>query len=175
MAFKGRLALSYLEINVDRFNKTMEEEVNIQLRQAVRAWLTVLVEEGAIPVWTGTAKGVFIPLGKLLRVAVPIRPIKSKPGFGPEVGAKRSSFAFNRVGNKYTFEFLHDVGYLAANEEANLRPPIKLRHPGPYNAFKRAGEAYDKYVDENFEKRMSNRVLAKVTRFREYNGGYQRN
>lgn len=174
MPFKGRLALAYLEINTDRYNKTLEEEVNIQLRQAVRAWLRVLVEEGAIPVWTGTAKGVFLPLGKFLRVAIPIRPIKNKKGFGPDVGAKSSTYAFTRVGNKYTFEFIHSIGYLAANEEARLKPPIKLRQPGPYNAFKRAGEAYDKYVDEHFEKRMT-RLIAKVTRYREYDGGYQRN
>jgi len=165
----GRIAYAALRIDMNKYTEYLEKEVNIQLRQAVRAWLRVLVEEGTIPVWTGTAKGVFIPLGRFLRVAVPIRPIKKRKGFGPGIGAGRSAFEFSRIGNQYSFEFIHSVGYLALNELYNMKPPINLTHPGPYKAFEKAGQAYDEYVNTNFEKRLD--ILAKVTSIsREYNG-----
>lgn len=166
----GRISYAALEVDVNKYTKYLESEVNIQLRQAVRAWLRVLVEEGVIPVWTGTAKGVFIPLGRFLRVAVPISPIKKRKGFGPDVGANRSTFAFTRNGNSYSFEFIHSVSYLWDNDNYNMSPPFNLTHPGPYRAFEKAGKAYDEYVLNNFEKRLD--VLAKVTKIsREYSSG----
>lgn len=163
--------ISYVALNIDmnKYTKYLEKEVNIQLRQAVRAWLRVLVEEGTIPVWTGTAKGVFIPLGRFLRIAVPISPTEKRKGFGPSVGADRSAFSFVRNGNSYSFEFVHSVQYLADNDQKNMNPPFNLINPGPYHAFEKAGKAYDDYVDKYFEQRLD--VIAKATRSREYTIG----
>jgi len=165
----GKISYVALNIDVNRYTKYLEAEVNIQLRQAVRAWLRVLIEEGTIPVWTGTSKGVFLPVGRLLRVAVPISPIKKRNGFGPDVGANRSTFNFSRTGNSYSFEFIHSVEYLADNDQYNMDPPFHLKHPGPYHAFDKAGKAYDEYVDKYFEARLD--LIAKVTRSREYTIG----
>lgn len=168
--FNGRISYVALNVDVNKYSEYLEKEVNIQLRQAVRAWLRVLVEEGTIPVWTGTAKGVFIPLGRFLRIAVPISPIKNRKGFGPQVGANRSTFSFTRNGNSYSFEFIHGIEYLWDNDNYNMSPPFNLTHPGPYHAFEKAGKAYDEYVDTYFEKRLD--VLAKViSRSREYTSG----
>lgn len=164
----GRISGVALNIDLNKYSEYLEKEANIQLRQAVRAWLRVLVEEGTIPVWTGTAKGVFIPLGRFLRIAVPIRPIKKRNGYGPSEGASRSLFNFTRIGNRYSFEFIHSVRHLWLNDQFNMKPPINLTHPGPYEAFEKAGKAYDEYVDTFFEKRLD--VLAKATRSREYYG-----
>lgn len=164
--FEGRSTFVKQQLNVNRYTKSLDKAMEVQLRQAARAWLRAIIKNGVIPVWTGTSKGVFLPLGRYLRVAIPIKPVKQRKGYGPEVGASKSTFEFGKEGNKYFFEFLHDLGYLTNNEEKNMRPPINLINPGPYRAFVKGQEAFDKYLAENLDRRLPS--PAEVTTESEY-------
>jgi hypothetical protein len=165
--FEGRSTFTSFGLDINRYTKTLDKAMEVQLRQAARAWLRAIVKNGVIPVWTGTSKGVFLPLGRYLRrVAIPIKPVKQRKGFGPEVGAAKSAFDFRKEGNKHIFEFLHDLGYFTNNEEKKMKPPINLRQPGPYRAFVKGEAAFNKYLDENLDRRLPS--PAEVTRSREY-------
>lgn len=136
-----------LSISVNRYTKTLDETMQVQLRQAARAWLRAVLV--AVPVWTGTARGSLKPLGAYLRVAVPISPIAFRRGKGPEIGAGQSSFTFGTPKpGLYTFEFNEQVAHYLINEFNDVSEHIHLTHPTPWESFQRGEEAFQKYVDD---------------------------
>lgn len=146
--------LTTFSIDPGRFTKTLDEAIQVQQRQAARAWLRAIIEK--VPVWTGMSRGSFKPLGAYLRVAVPISPVARRSGMGPSAGASKSQFSFTRTGNVWTFAFTEEVAHLLINDAFNVSAYIHLRTPGPYNAFKAGSDAYQQYIDENLLKRLPN-------------------
>ncbi len=65
-----------LTLDPGRYTKTLDKSMNVQLRQAARAWLRAVILK--VPVWTGMSRGSLRPLGAFLRVAVPISPVASR-------------------------------------------------------------------------------------------------
>jgi len=135
-----------LSIDIGRYTKTLDQTMDVQMRQAARAWLRAVILK--VPVWTGMSRGSFKPLGAFLRVAIPISPVATRSGMGPDAGASLSSFSFGKEGTKYIFEFEDNVPHYAINEFYNVRPPINLITPGPYGSFKAGQDAWDQYVTQ---------------------------
>jgi len=151
-----------LFIDINRFTKTLDAAMDVQLRQAARAWLRAVILK--VPVWTGMSRGSLKPLGSFLRVKVPISPKAVRKGMGPGVGATQSAFKFGKEGNKYIFEFDEQVMQYTINEFFNVRPPINLITPGPYGSFNAGADAFEKYVQNEMPGRLPRPEQATVTR-----------
>jgi hypothetical protein len=157
--FEIRGVFSELHLDVGRFTKTLDATMEIQLRQAARAWLRAVIVK--VPVWTGMSVGSFIPLGAFLRVKIPIVPSASpfaqaaiRQGRTAAAGAAASTFEFRKEGHKYIFEFDEGVPSYAINEYFNVKPPINLITPGPYGSFRAGEQAFQDYVTNEIPKRL---------------------
>jgi len=135
-----------LTLDPGRYTKTLDKSMNVQLRQAARAWLRAVILK--VPVWTGMSRGSLRPLGAFLRVAVPISPVASRKNYGIQAGANASAFKFSKEGTKYIFEFDEGVLHYTINEFYNVKPPINLITPGPYGSFKAGELAFQTYVTD---------------------------
>lgn len=153
----GRPTFVRLEIDVQKYRKALQDSVEVQMRQAARAWLRVLLRPGLIPIWTGTSRGVFIPLGAYLRVKTTISPLVYRKNQGPAFGAAESDYSFTRSGGKHTFRFSHSVGRLTYNAQFNANlVGFRLKTPGPYKAFEQATDAWNLYVQNEMPKKLPN-------------------
>jgi hypothetical protein len=143
--FKMGAAIGNWRFDYNSYSKKLDEALQTQMRQAARVWLRALIP--CIPVWTGTARGTLIPLGRYLNVAVPIDPVKFLPGRGPSVGAQQSTFAFDNEGGHYAFRI--DIGllYFELNEFTNTKAYIpQLKKDTPWESFIVANAAWREYV-----------------------------
>ncbi len=162
MRFTGRF--TYMDFDIKTYKKTLDEALETQMRQAARAWLRAILsarlpvvrrgpgDVGIPPVWTGTARGSLQPLGRFLRVAIPIKPKIKLPGRGPQVGENRSSFKFDKKFDRYYFRFSTQVIHFTLNEfyQSNLQ----LTHKTPWGGLKIGQAAFQKYCDEELPKKI---------------------
>jgi hypothetical protein len=152
MLFRAQL----LQLNFDEagFKKKLDERLKAGTRQAAREWLRATLER--VPVYTGTARGTLLPLSRVLRVALPISPIASRPNRGPEVGAQQSDYEFLDGRNGvYGFSFLQGLEYYILND-ANL---VSFIPSTPWHSFDAGKEAYDEHIGEVIDS------LPKITDF----------
>lgn len=152
--FDGVKTFQTIHLDVTKWNKTLEDAIEVQMRQAARAWLREILPR--IPVWAGTSRGVFLRVGYYLHVAVPINPVVNIKGLGPAWGLAHSDFEFKKVANSYRFTFSHGVDHLSLNDQYNMRPPFNLKTPGPYKAFEAGERAFLEYLQKNLTKRVRN-------------------
>lgn len=143
-----RLKGSFTTLTLDpqRFTKTLDKTMEVQMRGAAKAWLLATVVK--IPTWTGMSRGSFKPLAKFLRTSFVIRQYEfGRPGMNPDTGAASSSYEFGKKGTTYFFKFTEGVQHLVINDEHNVKPPIHLIDPGPYHAFAAGESAFQDYVN----------------------------
>lgn len=150
LEFKGQLYT--INFDVAKFKKTLTEKMETQLRQAARAWLRAVIP--AVPVFTGTARGTLQPLGRILRVAVPISPIATRKGKGPSVGASASTFNFTSSNNIYTFSWSNDVLHYYINEYNDMSGLIPLKNPTPWQSIEKGNAAFQLYFDTELQKQL---------------------
>src|SRR6185436_6344475 len=104
MIFRGRL--SFPKFDANRYSEALEKEIEVQIRQAAREWLRAVIPR--VPVWAGTSRGSLQPLGRFLRVAIPISinpTSRGREGVGPEVGAAESTFDFTSRERRFIFSW----------------------------------------------------------------------
>lgn len=142
-----RAKISIPKFDVNRYTEALERELEVQMRQAAREWLRAVIPR--VPVWAGTSRGSLKPLGRFLRVAIPIgiNPTSAgRKGVGPELGAAQSSFDFTTVSRKFTFTWDTTVRHFITNNFYDVSSSIHLITPGPYGAFEAGKAAFDRYV-----------------------------
>lgn len=153
----GKATFVKLSLNVEKYKKTLAEALEVQMRQAARVWLRTLLKPGLIPIWTGTSRGVFIPLGSFLRVDTTVTPSVFRTGQGPAYGAAESNFSFVNGRTSSTFEFSHSLDRLTFNDQFNANLyGLRLKNPGPYRAFEQATKAWELYVQEVMPDKLPN-------------------
>jgi len=154
-----------LELRGARFNEAFTKALEVQMRQASREFLRAVIVR--VPVYTGMARGSLVPLGRFLRVAVPINPdpgAKKHPNKNPAAGAAASSFKFTNEGG-FNPRLRLDIGVLHF-ELNEFRPStLPLRHPTPWHSFEAGREAFKAYLRENLTKKVP-RVKKFITRTR---------
>lgn len=148
--FTGRLYT--MQFDAEGFKKSLQEAIAVQMRQAARAWLRAVIP--AVPVYTGMARGSLQPLGRILRVAVPISPIAFRRGKSPAEGATQSSFEFYNNGSVWTFSWSTDVLHYTINEYNNMSGVLPLRHPTPWKSIEKGNIAFNAYMEANISKRI---------------------
>lgn len=158
---KIKIKLVYLKLNQGAFTKALTESLEVQNRQAARAWLKAVLTK--VPVWTGEARGSLRPLGQFLRVAIPISPISASreakraisEGHTAEAGEAQGHFQFkNEGGKRFVFIFNTDVAHYLINEFYNVKPPINLIQPAPWFSFRAGKIAYKQYLSDNLKQKI---------------------
>jgi hypothetical protein len=140
--------------------RSLEQVSEVVLRQAARSWLRAMVK--AVPVWEGTARGTLKPLGRFLRVAVPISPVADPRkrratiggklfNLGPVAGEAYSEYELIEEFPKYILKFTEKLPYVVWNSFGQPLPQVKS---APWFAFDKAGEAAKATVREELRKRI---------------------
>lgn len=73
-AFSGKIEL--LEYDKRAHIEAIHKKLELHMRIAARAFIRAAIADDGIPVVTGMAKGSFLNIGRALRVAIPIHPVK---------------------------------------------------------------------------------------------------
>lgn len=64
-------------------HKTLDRVMGQMIREAAREWLRAVLmsvpARGGFPVWSGAAKSTLVPLGRFLRINVPVHPDTKAP------------------------------------------------------------------------------------------------
>jgi hypothetical protein len=107
-----------------KFVVTLDRILGQIIREAAREWLRAVLmsvpARGGFPVVTGAAKSTLVPLGRVLRVAVPVNPVGKRDR--RELGESSQSFKIidDKIrGNKryeYSFEWSTDLLHYYINE-----------------------------------------------------------
>jgi hypothetical protein len=148
-----------------KFKKSFDDEMQVQMRQAARAWLRAMLtaelpvvrrgggtSKGIPPVWTGTARGTLIPLGRFLKIAIPISPKVKRPGRGPNVGASKGKFQFGVLHDRYYFRFSTQLAWYTLNEFNASDLP--LTHKTPWEGFEIGQKAFQDYCNNQMTKKL---------------------
>lgn len=112
--FKLKSAFIKLSLDKDAYREALDKRIKEIQMEGARSWLRANLDR--IPVYTGTARGTFLPIGVILNVAVPIVPRVTLPGKGPDVGSTLSQFEFSQNGGIYKFTFDQSLPYFLLNE-----------------------------------------------------------
>jgi hypothetical protein len=75
------------------FTRALREEVQTQMRQAAREFLRAVINR--VPIDTGEARGTLLPLGRFLRVSVPIDVLNAKANKNPDTGEINAPLLFD--------------------------------------------------------------------------------
>jgi len=168
---ENRGPLTLYSFDTAKFNKTLDREMSIVLREGVRLWLRTVLDviSGAphtvgdnFPIQTGRAKGALQPLGRAVRVAVPISPAPGKKNRSSE-GALSSNFEIrddqsHPLSFMYRFNWSTDLEHWATNE---LNYIEFVRSATPWRAIEEADNALDAYINAEIPKRLSKFILTK--------------
>jgi hypothetical protein len=144
-----------LKYDMAAHRKTLDAALQVQMRQAARAWLREVILH--VPVWTGMAKSSLKPLGRFLRVAIPITP---HPRAVPTkhknmaLGEQQQEFGFENSGALYSFSWTTDVLHYQLNEFHTSSLP--LIHPTPWRSTHFGALAFQRYVADILPKRIPN-------------------
>lgn len=153
------------ELDVAAYKKSLDEAFQREIRNAARAWLRAMLTAelpivnrgtgssiGIPPVWTGTSRGTLMPLGRFLRIAIPINPLVKRSGRGPQVGANLGRFEFTNSGGRYSFRFSTSLAYMVRNEFYTSQ--FKLTHRTPWNGLKVGQKAFQDYCKNVMPKKI---------------------
>lgn len=135
--------LELIAFDEKKFRQSVDRELQVQLRQAARAWLRAVIP--SVPVYTGMARGTLQPLGRALRVAIPISPVAVRKGKNAAAGSAQSQFEFTSSGGLYTFSWSNDVLHYNINEYNNMSGVIPLKNPTPWRSLAKGKAAFDSY------------------------------
>lgn len=161
MAGQWKVSLSLHGLAVSgKFGKTLDEQLQVLVRNAARAWLRALIIR--VAVYTGFALGSVKfargrggELASFLNVSVPINPKHDRPkwyyppGGGrvpktPDQGGRFAQFSFPVSQHRYRFRFRDDVVHFKLNEFFSSVSPTS-----PWHAVKAAREAFKEHIREN--------------------------
>ena len=166
---KATATLTFSQPNFVKFSKTLKTRLDAEHRNSIRVWLRALLTK--IPTYTGTVRGSYKPLGRLLRVAVPIGPIskaasmkkffkykgKSYP-LGVAEGSRYSDFNFEENttsdGILYKFTFNNTLLYALWNELYPAPEWMTLPSNPPWDALIKGDSARKNYMDTKVQKRL---------------------
>ena len=153
----------------EKYMRDLDRAIRKVMREAARAWLIAVLnsiksagtERGdpyvisdKFPIVTGEAKGSLIPLGRALRVDVPVRP---RPGKENRIakGMAQGRYNYSReapgaggVHDTYFFNFQTDVEHYLTNERLDVTKEKGLRSKTPWATFPAGDKAFKEVMDK---------------------------
>ncbi len=153
-----------LKFNAKGYTEALDKVIQIQIRQAAREWLRAVFKE--VPVYSGQARASLLPLGRYLRVSIPIDPVDKATKRYPNAittGQSQQTYEFRAEGAVYTFSFSTQVPHYLVNEfNTGLGSP-PLIHPTPWNSLQAGKIAFQQYLRNNLKKKIP-KISKYVTR-----------
>jgi len=120
-------------IDVATFELTLKEQLQVMVRKAAREWIRAAIV--TVPTYSATARGTFKPLGRFLRVAIPVGKVVSRRTshkvrgqvyqLGFDQGANYSDYKFVIEGNRISFKFDQDLPWAVWNAFGHPVPQVK--------------------------------------------------
>jgi len=156
-----------IKFDGEKYMRDLDRAIRKVMREAARAWLIAVLNApqsagkdrgdpytigDKFPIVTGEAKGSLIPLGRALRVDVPVRP---KPGRENRIAKGMSQGHYNysreapgagRVHPTYFFNFQTDVKHYLTNERLAVTKDKDLLSVTPWKTFDAGAIAYQKIM-----------------------------
>jgi hypothetical protein len=140
------MTLPSFEWDSKKFNEALRTAVSTQVRQAARAFVRKAVVK--VPVDTGQARGTFLPLGRFLRVSVPIGGASPKANKSSNTGSSGTNqllFRFTTEKNGVYFEIEPQLFYFWFNDFfAHNYPNGQL--PTPWQSLESGKKAFLDYM-----------------------------
>lgn len=137
--------IDVLKFDSKGYSAALKKAIEVQFRQAARAFIRAAVP--LIPVDTGMARGSFLNIGRFLKVAVPINPLRRGQRYypgglpkTPQAGANLSTpitEIFTWDGDKLAFTFQSKVLHLTLEDHIGVRSPT-----APWKAFDAGRDAF---------------------------------
>lgn len=145
-----------------RFTSKIEGDLNKEMKNAIEAWLKAVLIK--VPVYTGTSKGTFAPVGRVIGKAVkaisPVNKAASSKKFfkyrgrkfplGFNAGRDYGSASLTRevLGKiiTFTFTFANTLPYTVWNEQFPGPDWFSFRTEPPWNALIAGKEAFVNHV-----------------------------
>ena len=161
--FVGRF--EKLTLQGARFSTAWKQALETQMRQASREFLRAVIVR--VPVYTGMARGSLQPVGRFLRVAVPIRPdprARLYPDKNPGRGRALGGFNFSNKGG-FSPNLSINIGVLHFQLNEFRSSKLKLRHPTPWRSFDAGRAAFRAYLRRNLAQKVP-RINSFVVRTR---------
>jgi len=156
--------MSVMTIPTVNFTKTLRARLEAKQREAIRAWIRAVIAK--TPSYTGTARGTFKPLARVLG-KVSVQPgglssrAKAKIARGTDIDGQHYQLGFGAGGQysdfsieqeistfRMSFVFIFDssLPYALWN---NIQPApswMHLRQPTPWGALRAGAVAFEQYV-----------------------------
>lgn len=169
---KSTGVLRKIKFDGKRYTKKFRENLEILMRNAVREWLIRALqgknEGGKFPVLTGMAKASLIPVGRLVRMVVPVSLDyeKLRASGWTRWHVKRGDYGWDRraegkaagkadleiLSNQYgPFRVNFNVQSLVEHLEKNDLFPRSSVPEAPWGIFAAANNAFNDYVDNNIQ------------------------
>lgn len=154
---RAKLQLKGLKLNKEKYLKTLNDQLDVAVRQAARAWLKAVLTR--VPSYTGMARGSLLPLGQFLHVAVPtsLSPNAKAHGHKSRVaeGQSLGHFKFEHLKTVVNFIFETEVLHFILNDKFDMNPPIHLTHlPRPWDSMTVGKEAFFAFLKEDLPNRI---------------------
>jgi hypothetical protein len=122
-----------------KFNKTLDDAMQLALRQAIRSWMRAVLQN--VPVYSGMARGSLRAVKSipgLGNIAVPIRPTQNaleRVGDRRAEGLALGKASLTANNFRYTFSFESGVPHYRLNEFLNMNRFIRLRSQTPWGSL----------------------------------------
>ena len=152
-----------LKVPEQRITRTLDRVLSQVIREAARKWLRTMITH--VPVETGMARGALQPLGRLLRVAVPIRP-RRKPYFSklegtvsePSAGADKSEFEIIDDRNRLT-DMLYSFTWTTNVLHYYLRQFYNGSALAGEDAIREAEKAFFDHIESTIDRRIADALV----------------
>lgn len=148
-----------LELDAKRYNKTLDRILGQMIRESARRWLRAVLKSvpsrGGFPVITGAAKSTLQPLGRALRVSVPVTPVGSWDRRQLGLRSQKYTIIDDRNNNgtfQYEFHWSTHLLHYVINETN----AISFIPSSPWYSIEAGEAAFLEYVNEVFERRLPN-------------------
>ena len=169
---KGTLATPKFQLV--KFTKVLKSAMEIQQRQAIRAWLRAVLSK--TPTYTGTARGTYRPIARVIG-KVAVRPgsiskqARAKIASGTRIQGKNYNLGFNAGGQysdhsitqkyskvllRYEFIFQQDLPYAVWNDIYPAPAWITLPSNPPWHALDAGRDAWEQYMQTEAPKHVPN-------------------
>lgn len=138
------MTVETLEFDFQTFNEKLLEAIGKQMRNAARAFVRAAIRN--VPVWSGMSRGTYLPLGRFLRVAIPINPragVLDKRDVGERLTMYSAQDSFVRNGNVFSFRFGHFVKHYMYQEF--FRGPSQT---SPWKSYAAGRAAFLRYWED---------------------------
>lgn len=181
---QSKAPLFLYEVDLDTFKKTLDKDMGIILRNAIREWLRVVITSvrrapytvggDSFPVQTGAAKAALKPVARIVRMALSLGHAPKRPNETSKGEASARLEVRDDKSDPFTFIYRFSWGSDLVQWVINESNAMGYRYGSrtPWNAIKKADKAFEDTVRKQVRERLKAYARNKngILRIRRKNG-----